>query len=188
MEGQPRNHHRQRNESGELNHGKLLSTVVNGRGPLNHDQRILGFHRSGADSGTSGVKGSQVKMPGVNSTGVDVFGPNGEYIAVGGPGKSLDISTLGTQMKILKYGADQAGVRAIAYFREGTPQVALDLAKKWLGDGDFLLISEVGRNVKRFCAAVPAGLVTGAGAPTGGLAGGDRNGARVSRHPGGSPR
>jgi hypothetical protein len=70
---------------------------------------------------------------------VDVFGPNGEYIAVGGPGKALKMNKLGEQMKILKWGADQASVRAIAYFEEGTPQEALDLARKWLGDGNVLI-------------------------------------------------
>jgi filamentous hemagglutinin len=67
---------------------------------------------------------------------VDVFGPNGEYIAVGGPGKAWNMSKLGEQMKILKYGADRDEVRALAYFEEGTPQEVLDLAKKWLGDGN----------------------------------------------------
>ncbi|WP_273941135.1 hypothetical protein [Kutzneria chonburiensis] len=33
--------------------------------------------------------------------------------------------------------ADQAGVAARAYFEEGTPQEAIDIATKWLGDGDF---------------------------------------------------
>lgn len=30
-----------------------------------------------------------IVMPGVGRSAVDVFGPNGEYIAVGGPGKAL---------------------------------------------------------------------------------------------------
>ncbi|MFJ1759561.1 hypothetical protein ACIOD2_04540 [Amycolatopsis sp. NPDC088138] len=80
----------------------------------------------------------EIVQPGVGKTGVDVFGPNGEYIAVGGPGKALNTTKLGSQMKILKWGADQAGVTAQAYFEAGTPQEAIDIAKKWLGDANVI--------------------------------------------------
>ncbi|MGK3963945.1 SpvB/TcaC N-terminal domain-containing protein [Sorangium sp. So ce1667] len=67
------------------------------------------------------------------SSDVDVVGPNGELIAVGGPFKAKNLSRLGTQMRVLKEAADMRGVEARAAFERGTPQAAIDVAAKWLG-------------------------------------------------------
>jgi len=40
---------------------------------------------------------------------------------------------VGTHLKVLKTAADQAGVKAVAYFEKGTPESALKVARKWLG-------------------------------------------------------
>jgi filamentous hemagglutinin len=82
-------------------------------------------------------------VPGVGSSDIDVLGPAGEIIAVGGPAKAKDLSRLGQQLKIQKCYADAKGVRAIAYFEEGTPDSVINLAKKHLG----------AENVKIFPAA-----------------------------------
>ena len=44
------------------------------------------------------------------------------------------LSDLGQRLNVLKYAAEQAGVRAQAYWAPGTPQAAIDLARKILGD------------------------------------------------------
>jgi hypothetical protein len=67
------------------------------------------------------------------SSDLDVVGPKGELIAVGGPAKAGNLSKLGTQLKVLKEAADVRGVPAQAYFERGTPQSAIDLAIKKLG-------------------------------------------------------
>jgi hypothetical protein len=89
--------------------------------------------------GEPGAPGLKVVEPGVGSTDVDVMGPHGEYIAVGGPGKALDLSRLGSKLRVLKYAADQAGVPAQAYFERGTPQTVIDLAKRRLGDDNVFI-------------------------------------------------
>jgi hypothetical protein len=84
-------------------------------------------------SGEPGKPGMKITQPGVGSSDVDVIGRNGEYIAVGGPAKARNLSKLGQKLHILKYAAGEAKVPAQAYFEEGTPQPALDLANRILG-------------------------------------------------------
>jgi hypothetical protein len=72
-------------------------------------------------------------MPGVGSSGLDVVGPNGEYIFVGGAAKAKDPAKFGKALKIAKYAAEQAGVDAIYYLDEGTPQSAINQAKRVFG-------------------------------------------------------
>jgi hypothetical protein len=74
-----------------------------------------------------------ISMPGVSSSGIDVLGPNGEYIFVGGGAKAANLSKFGSQLKIARYAADQAGVAAQYYLAEGTPQSAVNLAEKYFG-------------------------------------------------------
>ncbi|MFC8192362.1 polymorphic toxin-type HINT domain-containing protein [Cellulomonas sp. NPDC057328] len=76
----------------------------------------------------------RVAAEGFGRTGLDVLGPNGEYIFVGGPGKAKSLSRFGTALQNAKAAADQAGVRAMYYLEEGTPTTAVDLARKWFGD------------------------------------------------------
>lgn len=78
--------------------------------------------------------GEKVIAKGIGSTDIDVIGAAGEVIHVGGPAKAGDLSHLGSKLKVLKAIADERGVKAIAYFEEGTPETALKLARKWLGD------------------------------------------------------
>lgn len=81
-------------------------------------------------------KGQDIKivMPNVGSSGLDVIGPNGEYIYVGGGAKAKDPSKFGKALKINKYAADEAGVKAIYYLADNTPESAIKQAKKVFGD------------------------------------------------------
>ncbi len=67
------------------------------------------------------------------SSDIDVVGPDGELIMVGGPAKARDLSKLGTQLKVLQEAARDRGVAAKAAFEKGTPQEVIDLAMKKLG-------------------------------------------------------
>jgi len=72
---------------------------------------------------------------------VDVVGPNGELIVVGGPSKAANLGGLGDNLTRLKTVAEANEVRALAYFEEGTPSTAVDLAKKILGDENVKLFT-----------------------------------------------
>ncbi|MFP8904456.1 polymorphic toxin-type HINT domain-containing protein [Streptomyces atacamensis] len=82
-----------------------------------------------------GPNGQDIKitMPNVGSSGLDVISADGDYVFVGGPAKAKNPSKFGQALKINKYAADQAGVRAIYYFEEGTPESALKQARKVFG-------------------------------------------------------
>lgn len=85
-------------------------------------------------SGAPGKPGLKVTQPNAGTTDVDVIGGDGSYIAVGGPAKTRDLARFGQKTHILKWAADQQGVRAQMYLEEGTPEPALKLARKILGD------------------------------------------------------
>lgn len=70
---------------------------------------------------------------------VDVIGPAGELIAVGGPSKAKNLSKLGSHLKVLEEAAAQRGVAAKAAFERGTPQSAIDLAVKKLGRDNVII-------------------------------------------------
>ena len=53
--------------------------------------------------GEPGKPGMEIIKPNVGKTDVDVLGPNGEYIVVGGPAKSLKLSRLGEALHILRF-------------------------------------------------------------------------------------
>ena len=74
------------------------------------------------------AKDFKVVLQNVGSTGVDVFGPAGQYIGVGGPAKSLNLAELGSKLKILSGAARDAGVGAKYYFEKGTPIGAIRIA------------------------------------------------------------
>jgi hypothetical protein len=84
-------------------------------------------------SGQPGKPGLEVVRPNVGKTDVDVIGSDGSYIAVGGPAKAKNLARLGDKLGVLKWGAEQAGVSAKAYFEQGTPESALQLARRILG-------------------------------------------------------
>ncbi|MFD3613273.1 hypothetical protein ACFWXA_35510 [Streptomyces atroolivaceus] len=73
-------------------------------------------------------------MPNVGASGLDVYGPNGEYIFVGGAAKAKNPADFGQRLKISKYAADQAGVKAIYYLADNTPESAVKQAKKAFGE------------------------------------------------------
>ncbi|MGE1005653.1 hemagglutinin [Ralstonia pseudosolanacearum] len=79
------------------------------------------------------VSGEKVAVPGLGSTDLDVVAPNGNLIAVGGPAKANNLGKLGQELRIYRAIAEQRGVSAQAYFAEGTPQSAINLATKILG-------------------------------------------------------
>lgn len=85
------------------------------------------------------VSGATLTVKNIGSTDIDVIGKAGEYIAVGGPAKGLDLAKFGQKLDILKRGAAEAGVAAKAYLAEGTSQKAIDLAKKKLGEDNVVI-------------------------------------------------
>jgi hypothetical protein len=85
-----------------------------------------------------GPDGQDIKitMPNVGSSGIDVIGPNGEYIFVGGPAKAKNPADFGKKLRISKYAADEAGVAAIYYLDETTPASAIAQAKRIFGENN----------------------------------------------------
>ena len=67
------------------------------------------------------------------STDVDVVGPHGELIAVGGPAKARDPGNMARSLMVMKEVADKRGVAAKAYFTSDTPADIVELARKKLG-------------------------------------------------------
>ncbi|MFC9282292.1 RHS repeat-associated core domain-containing protein [Streptomyces collinus] len=75
-----------------------------------------------------------IVMPGVGSSGLDVIGPNGEYVFVGGGAKARNPSKFGSALKINKWAAEQAGVSASYYLDAATtPASAINQARKVFG-------------------------------------------------------
>lgn len=77
------------------------------------------------------LKDVVLRSPTGEGVKVDVFGPKGELIVVGGPGKNP--AELGDKLRVLRETADARGLQAHAYFEEGTSQRLLDIAANWLG-------------------------------------------------------
>ncbi len=82
-----------------------------------------------------------VTVKGLGSTDIDVIGQAGEYIAVGGPAKTA--SAVGRQLQILQKAAEQAGVKAEAYFAKGTPESVLKVARRRLGAENVHIFEDV---------------------------------------------
>ncbi|NML31347.1 hypothetical protein [Paraburkholderia antibiotica] len=87
------------------------------------------------------TSGEQVAVKGLGSTDIDVVAENGDLIAVGGPAKANNLGKLGTELRIYQTIADQRGVSAQVYFAEGTPQSAINLATKILGESNVKIFS-----------------------------------------------
>ncbi|NVH74002.1 filamentous hemagglutinin N-terminal domain-containing protein [Paraburkholderia sp. JPY432] len=104
--------------------------------------RLVGQGRetSVANIVNGSISGEQVAVPGLGSTDIDVVAANGNLIAVGGPAKANNLGKLGQELRIYQTIADQRGVSAQAYFAEGTPQSAINLATKILGEGNVKII------------------------------------------------
>ncbi|MFB8235656.1 hypothetical protein ACFC58_03810 [Kitasatospora purpeofusca] len=80
--------------------------------------------------------------PNVGKTGLDVLGPNGEYVFVGGGAKAKNFSKFVEKLKIGKWAADQQGVRAMYYFDEAnTPDNVIRKAEQVLGKDNVFLFS-----------------------------------------------
>jgi hypothetical protein len=86
-----------------------------------------------ASIGKRPIKDVVIETPAGESVKVDVFGPNGELVVVGGPGEVNKLGALGDGLRRLRAAADGRGVRAMAYFEEGTPQNVLNVAARQLG-------------------------------------------------------
>lgn len=69
-------------------------------------------------------------------TDIDITGPNGECIEVGGPAKAKDLGKFKTQLLKVQEVANSKGVPAQVYLEKGTPQEAIDIAKKTLGENN----------------------------------------------------
>ncbi|MBV9026657.1 MAG: hypothetical protein JO362_23310 [Streptomycetaceae bacterium] len=93
-------------------------------------------------SGEPGKPGIKITQPGAGSSDIDVIGGDGSYIQVGGPAKAKNLAKLGQKLNILKWQAGQDGVGAQAYFARGTPDSALDLARKILGPDNVHVFDE----------------------------------------------
>lgn len=76
------------------------------------------------------VARERVVAQGLGSTDIDVIGPAGELITVGGPAKARSLSKWGMHLQRLKAVGKERGVRVMAYLEEGTPDEAIRLAKK----------------------------------------------------------
>ncbi|MGV9698146.1 hypothetical protein ACWDTR_20610 [Streptomyces sp. NPDC003470] len=100
------------------------------------EQKVAELTGGTVPSGAPGKPGLKVTKPGAGTTDVDVIGADGSYIAVGGPAKARNLAKFGEKCHILKYAAEQQGVRAKVYLEEGTPDSALALARKILGDAN----------------------------------------------------
>jgi RHS repeat-associated protein len=81
----------------------------------------------------------KVTLANVGSTAIDVFGPGGEYIGVGGAAKLANLAQFGSQLKVLRASAEAAGQKALYYFEQGTPKEVIRLAEKWLGKENVIL-------------------------------------------------
>lgn len=97
--------------------------------------QIIGATR---EQNVANITGGEVSLQKIKSsaggTDLDVIGPNGELIMVGGPAKAKDLGKLGQVIKIYQDEAiARGGVGVKAYFAEGTPQNVIDFAIKKLG-------------------------------------------------------
>ncbi|WP_055523048.1 RHS repeat-associated core domain-containing protein [Streptomyces graminilatus] len=108
----------------------LDSTALGGA----RETRVAELTGGKLPSGAPGKPGLLIKQPNVGTTDVDVIAADGTYIAVGGKAKARNLAALGQKLRILRWGAEQQGVGAKAYFQEGTPDTALNLARKVLGE------------------------------------------------------
>ncbi len=92
------------------------------------------------------MTGGKVSNKNIKSTAggtdIDVIGPNGELIMVGGPAKAKDLAKLGTVIKVYQDEAAERGVQVKAYFSEETPQKVIDFAIKKLGKDSVVIFED----------------------------------------------
>jgi hypothetical protein len=112
---------------------KELSQTLSDAVGAAREERVAELTNGRIPSGAPGKMGMKITQPGVGSSDVDVIGSDGSYIQVGGPAKAKNLAKLGQKLNILKWAASNDGVGAQAYFEKGTPETALNLARKVLG-------------------------------------------------------
>ena len=91
-------------------------------------------------------KGQDITVfePGASSSvAIDVFGPNGELILVGGKNKVTDFGKLGRILSNIKIIADARGVEAQYYFTDDTPESVIKFTEKRLGAKNVFTFPEV---------------------------------------------
>jgi filamentous hemagglutinin len=123
------------------NAGDLYRFIANGgnkgTGKAANDLGKLRTQRVADITGGTITEGPTVKTSrGV--TDIDVTGPKGEIIEVGGPAKANDLGKFKTQLLKMQEVANSRGVPAQVYLEEGTPQAAIDIAKKTLGENNVI--------------------------------------------------
>lgn len=85
-------------------------------------------------AGISGGKVSNEKIiTSRGNTDIDVIGPNGELIGVGGPAKSNRLPNLGNEIAKLQEAASQRGVIVQYYITDSTPPSVYEFLTKRLG-------------------------------------------------------
>ena len=77
------------------------------------------------------------------SVPIDVFGPNGELILVGGPAKSTNLGKLGGILRNIKIVAEARGVQAQYYFSDNTSEAVIKFTEKRLGAENVFTFPEV---------------------------------------------
>ncbi|MDO3675663.1 hypothetical protein [Paenibacillus ehimensis] len=113
----------------------ILNGLGKGVGKAANDLGKIRTQRVADITGGTVTEGPTVKTS-LGVTDVDVTGPNGEIIEVGGPAKANDLGKFKTQLLKMQEVANSRGVPAQVYLEEGTPQAAIDIAKKTLGENN----------------------------------------------------
>ena len=97
-------------------------------------KQVRGAAREARVAEIKGGKVSHEIIKGLRgATDVDVAGPKGELVLVGGPAKANDIERLARELEIYRQVAAQRGVAAEAYFVKGTPIAVINKAIEILG-------------------------------------------------------
>ena len=77
--------------------------------------------------------GGKVGGPKIMQSNVDVTGPKGEWVQVGGPQKAADLTKLENEIGKVRAAARKVGAEVYYAFEEGTPEAAIQRAERMLG-------------------------------------------------------
>jgi hypothetical protein len=83
--------------------------------------------------------GLLIKHPAHGTTDVDVIGPDGTFIAVGGPAKAHNPSKFTKNLLTLQWAAQQQGVAAEVALTRDTPPAVVEEAQRILGPDNVFL-------------------------------------------------
>jgi filamentous hemagglutinin len=95
--------------------------------------------RKAADQVGGTVSNEKIKTPS-GSTDIDVIGPNGELIAVGGPNKAANLDKLSTEIWKLQYEASKRGVEVKYALTPDTPKAVIDFIAKKIGAANIIIL------------------------------------------------